>query len=113
MEYKGTYYDYNLPMIDGAQLYVYMQNIEIIINYDETMPFNIEQIAVSFELGRDYIMYDVFKCFFFAKTIEEAKYKALIVAIQVYKSRRKNGMKNDYSDVLKIMDSVFPNKDRE
>ena len=51
MEYKGTYYDYNLPMIDGAQLYVYMQNIEIIINYDETMPFNIEQIAVSFELG--------------------------------------------------------------
>ena len=46
MKYKGRFYNQNLPLVDGKRLFVYLDDIEIIINYDKDEPFDVIQMAI-------------------------------------------------------------------
>lgn len=72
MNYLGIYHNYNLPNIDSPRLFTYVNNVDVIINYNEQCPFYIEQIAVLLERTDKYEAYDVFECGIEAKTDVDA-----------------------------------------
>ena len=72
MNYLGIYHDYNLPNIDSPHLFTYVNNVDVIINYNKQCPFYIEQIAVLLERTDKYLAYDVFECGIEAKTDVDA-----------------------------------------
>jgi hypothetical protein len=87
MKYKGRFYNQNLPLVDGKRLFVYLDDIEIIINYDKDEPFDVIQMAILLERNSIFTNYDVFECLIPAGTDKEAKAKAKVVAKQVIRCR--------------------------
>lgn len=71
MKYIGNFQNHNLPKSDYRKLYTYLNEREIILSYNSTQPFYIEQISIM--IDNEYMVYAVFECGLMFKTDTDAK----------------------------------------
>ena len=90
IKYRGIYHG-DKPVKQGKMLFAYEQGNEIIINYDDSLPFRIHHLSIQVDcVVRNriyYRAYQVFEVDMFAETDEEASLLAIEFARNMVKLR--------------------------
>lgn len=60
MKYIGNFQNHNLPKNEYPKLFAYVDDREIILSYNDSQPFYVEQIAIL--IDNEFQTYAVFDC---------------------------------------------------